>query len=169
MQVTTLGAQLGLGSQLVDWYRDATSVPSGHLLIDLSQRTDDRLSYCTDSGSVPSKFYNPDRLNLLRTLDGEHINSLYSPSVSIAFPQLQKSFIQSGPEKFLCSLCDCIVNILKGNLQAIKRHHEVKFHDKVWLLLVRTTTWKQRRNVSSSEKGLQLIAVITLPVINLLS
>ena len=27
MQKTTLGTQLGLGSDLVDWYRDATSVP----------------------------------------------------------------------------------------------------------------------------------------------
>ena len=42
MQVTTLSTQLGLGSELVDWYRDATSVPFGHLLIDLSPRTDDR-------------------------------------------------------------------------------------------------------------------------------
>ena len=41
MQVTTLSTQLGLGSELVDWYRDATSVPFGHLLIDLSPRTDD--------------------------------------------------------------------------------------------------------------------------------
>ena len=38
IQVTTLGAQLGLGSELVDWYRDATSVPFGHL----SPRTEDR-------------------------------------------------------------------------------------------------------------------------------
>ena len=52
MQVPTLGAQLGLRSELVDWYRDATSVPFGHLLIDLSPRTDDRLLYCTNSGSV---------------------------------------------------------------------------------------------------------------------
>ena len=52
MQVPTLGAQLGLRSELVDWYRDATSVPLGHLLIDLSPRTDDRLLYCTNSGSV---------------------------------------------------------------------------------------------------------------------
>ena len=37
MQVTTLSTQLGLGSELVDWYRDATSVPFGHLLIDLSR------------------------------------------------------------------------------------------------------------------------------------
>ena len=48
MQVTTLSTQLGLGSELVDWYRDATSVPFGHLLIDLSPRTDDRLRYCTN-------------------------------------------------------------------------------------------------------------------------
>ena len=56
MQVSTLSTQLGLGSELVDWYRDATSVPFGHLLIDLSPRTDDRVRYCTNSGSVPSKF-----------------------------------------------------------------------------------------------------------------
>ena len=41
MQVTTLSTQLGLVSKLVDWYRDTTSVPFGHLLIDLSPRTDD--------------------------------------------------------------------------------------------------------------------------------
>ena len=55
MQVTNLREQLGLGSELIDWYRDATSVPFGHLLIDLSPRTDDRLRYCTNSRSVPSK------------------------------------------------------------------------------------------------------------------
>ena len=90
MQVTTLSTQLGLGSELVDWYRDATSVPFGHLLIDLSPRTDDRLRYCTNSGSVPSKFYIPDRLKHLRTLDDEHTKSLYSPSVPLASPQVQK-------------------------------------------------------------------------------
>ena len=56
MQVTTLSTRLGLGSELVDWYRDAMSVPFGHFLIDLSPRTDDRLRYCTNSGSSPSKF-----------------------------------------------------------------------------------------------------------------
>ena len=46
MQVTTLSTQLGLGSEVVDWYRDATSVPFGHLLIDLSPPTDDRICSC---------------------------------------------------------------------------------------------------------------------------
>ena len=35
-QVSRLSAQLGFGSELLAWYRDATSVPCGHLLIDLS-------------------------------------------------------------------------------------------------------------------------------------
>ena len=64
MQVTTLSTQLGLGSELVDWYRDAASVPFGQLLIDLSPRTDDRLRSCTNTGSTPSKNYIPDWLKL---------------------------------------------------------------------------------------------------------
>ena len=90
MQVTTLSTQLGLGSELVDWYWDATSVPFGHLLIDLSPRTHDRLRYCTKRGSVPSKFYIPERLKQLRTLDDEHTKALYSTSVPIALQQMQK-------------------------------------------------------------------------------
>ena len=62
MQVSSLSAQLGLGSELVDWCRDVTSVPYGLLLIDLSPRTVDRLRYCTNTGSVPSTFYIPERL-----------------------------------------------------------------------------------------------------------
>ena len=45
MQVSTLCGQMGLGSQLVDRYQDATFVPYGHELIELSSRTDDRLCY----------------------------------------------------------------------------------------------------------------------------
>ena len=99
MQVTTLSTQLGLGSELVDWYQDATSVPFGHLLIDLSPRTDDRLRYCTNTGSIPSKFYIPDRLKQSKILDDEHTKSLYSPSVPIIFPQMQKSFPSVLPKR----------------------------------------------------------------------
>ena len=99
MQVTTLSTQLGLGSELVDWYRDATSVPFGHLLIDLSPRTDDQLRYCTNTGSVPSKFYIPERLKQSKHLDDEHTKSLYSPSVPIIFPQMQKSFPSVLPKR----------------------------------------------------------------------
>ena len=99
LQVTTLSTQLGLGSELGDWYRDATSVPFSHLLIDLSPRTNDRLRYCTNSGSVPSKFYIPEGLKHLRTLDDEHTKPLYTPSVPIAFPQMQKSLSSVLPKR----------------------------------------------------------------------
>ena len=91
MQLTTLSTQLGLGSELVDWYRDATSAPFGHLLIELSPRTDDRLRYCTNTGSIPSKFYIPERLKQSKFLDAEHTKLLYSPSVPMIFPQMQNS------------------------------------------------------------------------------
>ena len=99
MQVTTLSTELGFGSELVDWYRDAMSVPFGHLLIDLSPRTDDRLRYCTNTESIPSKFHIPDRLKLSKSLDDEHTKSLYSPSVPIIFPQMQKSFPSGLPKR----------------------------------------------------------------------
>ena len=100
MQVSALSAQLGLGSKLVDWYRDATSVSYGHLVTDLSPRTDDRLRYCTNTGSIPSKIYIPDRLKLSMTLDDEHTKSLYSPSVPNNFPKMQKSFRSVWPKRF---------------------------------------------------------------------
>ena len=99
MQLTTLSTQLGLSSELVDWYRDATSVPFGHLLIDLSPRTDDRLRYCTNTGSNPSKFYIPDRLKQSKNLDDEHTKSLYSACVPIIFQQMQKSFPSVLPKR----------------------------------------------------------------------
>ena len=57
MQASTLSAQLGLWSELVDWFGDATFVPYGHLLIDLLPCTDNRLRYCKNTGSIPSNFF----------------------------------------------------------------------------------------------------------------
>ena len=37
-RLTILSQQLGLGSQLRDWYTAATSIPGGHLLIDLTPK-----------------------------------------------------------------------------------------------------------------------------------
>ena len=169
MQLNTLGAQLRLASELVDWYWDATSVPFGLSLIDLSPRTDDRLRYCPDSGSVPSKIYIPERLKHLKTLDDEHTKFLSSLSVPIAFPPIQSHFLQPCSKEFIHFLCESIVNLLKGNLQSIKRHRVVKFQDDVWLLLLKRTTWKQRRNVLWSQKGVHIISVLKPPVINHLS
>ena len=92
MQLSTVSAQLRLGSELVDWFRGTMSVPYDQLLIDFVARTDDKLRCCTNRGSVLSKFWIPERLKQFRSSDGEHTKSLYSPGVSILFPQIRKSF-----------------------------------------------------------------------------
>ena len=169
MQVTTLSRQMGLGSKLVDWYRDATLVPFGHLLTDLSPRTDDRLRYCTNTGSNPSKFYIQDRLKQSKILNDEHTQSLYSPSVPIIFPQTQKAFPSILPQIVY------LVSLGMHNKSAQRKPAKPKkislgkFSERVRLLSLKRTTWKQRRDILASETGLQLIKVITPPVINHLS
>ena len=134
MQITTLSTQLGLGSELVDWYRDATSVPFGHLLIDLSPRTDDRLRYCTTTGFTSSNFYIPDRLKQSNILDDEHTKSLsLSLSLQVFQPFSHKCknlFLQSCPKDVVRFLCDCIINLLKGNLQSIKKTSRGKISER---------------------------------------
>ena len=168
MQVTTLSTQLGLGSELVDWYRDATSVPFGHLLIDLSPRTDDRLRYCTNSGSVPSKFYIPERLKHLRALEDEHTKFLYSPNVPIIFPQMQMSFPSVLPKR----VYPVPLRMHKKSAQRKPAKHKKTSRDKIskrGSTIVSKTYNLEAKKRLGVRKGLQLIKVITLPVIRHLS
>ena len=166
MQINTLSIQLGLGSSLVDWYRDATLVLFVHLLIDLSPRTDDRLHYCTNSGKVPSKFYVPESLKHL-PISAQNFSILH------AFQSFSRKckihFLQSCPKDFIRFLSECIVNILKGNLQNVKRHHVIKYKRELHLLFLKRFIWKQRRDLLTSERGLQLVDTITPFVIYHLS
>ena len=78
-------------------------------------------------------------------------------------------FLQSCPKEFIRFLSECIVNILKGNLQNVKRHHVIKYKRELHLLSLKRTNWKQRRDLLTSERGLQLVDTITPFVINHLS
>ena len=60
MQISSFYAHLGLRSGLVDLYTDTTSVPHGHLLIELSPRTEDQLYYSAKPGPVLQHFIFPD-------------------------------------------------------------------------------------------------------------
>ena len=55
-------------------------------------------------------------------------------------------FLQSYPKKLIRFLCECTVNLLKGNLQAIKRHHVVMFLDEVWF------TTAKKNNLEAKKK-----------------
>ena len=168
-RITTFSTQLGHGSELVHWYRDASSVPFGHLLIDLLPRTDDQLRYCTNTGSIPLQFYIPDRLKQSKNLDDGHPKSLYSPTVPIIFPQMQKCFPSVLPKRVYPDSLRTHNKSARRKAAKQKRHHVAKFQSEVRLLSPKRTTWKQRRDILTSERGLQLIKVITPPVINHLS
>ena len=146
MQVTTLSTQLGLGSELVDWYRDATSVPFGHLLIDLSPRTDDRLRYCTNSGPVPSKIYIPERLKHLRTLDDEHTKFLYSPSVPIAFPQMQKSLSSVLPKRVYPVSMRMLSKSTQGKLATHKKTSRGKISRQSLVTIAKENNLEAKKN-----------------------
>ena len=166
-QVVILTVQLGLGSTLVDWYRDATSVPFGHLWIDLSPRTDDRLRHCTNSGNTPSKFYVPDQLKHLKPLEDEHTNFLYSPNIATRFSRMQNSV----SKKLFQRIYPIFQQVhrqpvaRKGNLSEVKRVHVLNNRDKSYKLSIGRTTWKHQGSLLSSQKGL-LLEKTTSPLIN---
>ena len=169
MQVSTFSAQLGLRAQLVDWYQDATSVPYGNFLIDLSPRTDDSLRYWTNTGSIVSKFNAPECLNHLKTLDDEHTWSLHCHVFQPFSDKCKNLFLQFCPKELIRFLCECIGNLMNEDLQGKKTHHVTKFQNNSWLLFfVFWITWMQRKDVLASKNGLQLIEVNIPAIINLL-
>ena len=82
-----------------DSYQDATSTPDGHLLIELTPKTVDSLRYCTNSGSVPSKFYLPAG-TVTKFLDDEHTVGLYTLNISNILPKTSKTIHSALSKKF---------------------------------------------------------------------
>ena len=131
LQVGRLSVQLGIGLSHVDWYKDATSVPFGHLLIDLSPPTDDRLRYCTNSGKKPSKLDVPEQFKHLRILDDDHTRSLYSPSIPTLFPQVQNTICAKRSERIIRFQSECKLNLLHGSLQNLKKEQVLKYRKQI--------------------------------------
>ena len=136
-------------------------------MIDLSPRTDDPLRYCTNTGAIPSKFYFPDRLKQSKMLDNEHKNSLYSPSVPIILPQMQKSFPSVLPKRVYP------VSLQMHNKFAQRKpvKHKKESRDKISMqrLTIVSKTYNlgaKKRHFGVGKKRLQLNNVFTPPVIN---
>ena len=97
--INTLSQQLGLGLQLKDWYTKATSIPYGHLLIDLTPKTDNSLRFCTNSSSIPT-FFLPKTKQEITFLNNEHTTSLYADNVSNVFPEIQENVPKKLSKRF---------------------------------------------------------------------
>ena len=156
LQVGRLSVQLGLGLSLVDWYKDATSVPFGHLLIDLSPRTDDRLRYCTNSGKKRSKFYIPEQLKQLTTLDDDDTRSPLSPSIPTLFPQVQNTMSPKLPERIRSIPKQIYSEPTPRKLAKFEKEQVLKYRKQIHSLSLVRTTWKERRRILSTKKGCYL-------------
>ena len=80
-------------------------------------------------------------------------------------PKSKSRFLQSRPKEFFRFFCEGIVNLLKRNLESIKRYHVAKFQ-KNWFFFPKRTTWKQTRDLLASQNGWQLIKILTTAVIS---
>ena len=169
LQINTLGTQLGLGSQLKEWYQDATSVPYGHLLIDLSPKTVDYLRYCTNSGSAPTKFYLPKHSQKITFLDDEHTISLYAKHVPKLDSKMQKVVFTSLPERLYRVHQRMHRKHVTRTTRRSKENRRTKISKRNKKLARKRTPLHERRKILSSTKGLNLIATITKSVIVRLS
>ena len=163
MQVSTLCAQLGLGKQQTDWYRDATSSPYVHLLIDLLPRTDNRSRYLTNAGSIPSKFLNPGPAESVKTF--RRWTRKISPlsKCSNHFPTNAKvvcfSLAQKIPERMFS----------KYNQRKHAKHKKTS-RDKISkgnpIVLSEKSHLEAKKRRSGSRKRVTTHKIITPPVIN---
>ena len=96
-QIQKFSQQLGLGNHLVQWYKDATAKAFGHLLVDLSPRTNDKLRYATECGEFPTKFYLPPSQARETTLDDDHTKRVYSESIYPLRSQASSSLYSALP------------------------------------------------------------------------
>ena len=80
----------------------------------------------------------------------------------------KSSFLQSCPKEYIRYHCECIVNLLKGNLQSIKRHHVTKFQNEVRLLSLQRIT-RQKKGKFWHPKTVTNHEKLYLPINNHLS
>ena len=126
LQINTLSQQLGLGSQLKDWYTKATSIPYGHLLIDLTPKTVDSLRFCTNSGSIPTIFFLPKTF-----LNDEHTTSLYADNVPNVFPELQENVPKKLSKRFHSVSKRMHSKPSRGTIREIQKQDLIKYRDEI--------------------------------------
>ena len=98
-QIQRFGQQLGLGKQFSKWYEDATNKPFGHLLIDLTPRTNDKLRFSTNIGQFPTKYYLPPSQARITVVDDDYSKRLYTQGIPNFLAVAAKDFSKSVPER----------------------------------------------------------------------
>ena len=82
---------------------------------------------------------------------------------------LRKQFFLNCPKGFIQFLSKCLVNLLRGELRDLRKEDVLKNRKEISELTQKRTPLYKRRINLSSNKGLQLISIITPFVIKRLT
>jgi hypothetical protein len=93
-------------------YLDATQRPDGYLVLDLSQDTDDRLRFRTNifTSEYPPVIYAAVGYKKIKS----NFNALQL--LKDVKPKLRNAIITNCTPDLVKCICECVVNILRGNL-----------------------------------------------------
>ena len=108
LQIKTLSQQIGLGSQLKEWYQDATSIPYSHSLIEFTPKTVDSIKILHKKRFSSITFFYRNRN---KVLDDERTIRLYTYNISNIFPKTSRTIhpplskkVHSVPQRILSKL-----------------------------------------------------------------
>ena len=113
-------------------------------------KTVDSLRYCSNSGSVSTKFYLPAGLET-KFLDDEYTIRLYSPNIAKKnLVKLRKQSILNCPIDFIQFLGEFLVNLLRGELRDLRKGDVVKYRKEISELTRKRTPLHKRIFLSST-------------------
>ncbi len=81
-------------------------------------------------------------------------------------PGFKKQFLQKCSKKFIHFLCECLFNLVEGNLAGIEKQNVTAYKHQIRRLTQKTPGVQERRQILSSPKGLALLKAISPSVIS---
>ena len=81
----------------------------------------------------------------------------------------KRTYRKNCPKEFVQSLNECIVNLLRGELQDIQKRDVIKYQDKIHQLILKRTGIYKGRAILSWRKEIELLSFSTSSIINRLS
>ena len=128
-QIGLIGRQLNNTQFLNDSYELATKQPFGHLLIDLDPKTSDVIRYCSIlfHQDHPFFYFSPAKA-VITNLSNEKERALCAAANVRDIEYSSKELIKSAPNTFINFLCECLLNVVNGNVPVKKtliQGHEI--------------------------------------------
>ena len=155
-QISVLGKLLGLGNTLQKWYAGATSVPYGHLMIDLSTKANNLLHCSTAVTSFPTKFYLPSSRSRVTQKKIKNLDYFTLKLFLTSSTQFQRIFLKFCSKDFRF-FCECCIKILPGNLKDIEKTKLHGLKNIIRKLVSKNTSSKARRFLLASKKRIYLL------------